>query len=144
MWLSVALYSNRGFNTSRAISDLPHFRCRLEGEHLNVQYLEGVSQRIDFVWSSLPSSEQLMLETVEETTHGVVLRVRAKHLPRCPACFKCRVSYHSRYARRVRDLPWQGRQVEIHLQTRRFRCRNKGCARKIFAESVPAVAARKA
>jgi hypothetical protein len=25
---------------------------------------------------------QLILETVEETTHGVVLRVRAKHLPR--------------------------------------------------------------
>jgi transposase len=81
---------------------------------------------------------------VEETTHGVVLRVRAMHLPRCPACFKCRVSYHSRYARRVRDLPWQGRQVEIHLQTRRFRCLNKECARKIFAESLPAVAARKA
>jgi hypothetical protein len=37
-----------------------------------------VSQRIDFVRSSLPSSEQLILETVEETTHGVVLRVRAK------------------------------------------------------------------
>ena len=103
-----------------------------------------MSQRIDFVRNSLPSSEQLILETVEETTHGVVLRVRAKHLPRCPACFECRVSYHSRYARRVRDLPWQGRQVEIHLQTRRFRCRNKGCARKIFAESLPAVAARKA
>jgi hypothetical protein len=40
-----------------------------------------VSQRIDFVRSSLPSSEQLILETVEETINGVVLRVRAKHLP---------------------------------------------------------------
>ena len=94
-----------------------------------------MSQRIDLV---------RVLEAVEEKTHGVVLRVRAKHLPRRPAYFKCRVSYHSRYARRVRDLPWQGRQVEIHLQTRRFRCRNKECARKIFAESLPAVAARKA
>ena len=103
-----------------------------------------MSQRIDLVRSSLPPSEQLILEAVEETTHGVVLRVRAKHLPRCPVCLKSRVSYHSRYARRVRDLPWQGRQVEIHLQTRRFRCRNKECARKIFAESLPAVAARKA
>jgi hypothetical protein len=34
--------------------------------------------------------------------------------------------------------------VEIHLQTRRFRCLNKECARKILAESSPAVAARKA
>jgi transposase len=85
-----------------------------------------------------------MLETVEETIHGVVFRVRAKHLPCCPACFQSRVSYHSRNARQVRDLPWQGRQVEIHLQTRRFRCLNKECTRKIFAESLPAVAARKA
>ena len=52
--------------------------------------------------------------------------------------------YHSRYTRRMRDLPWQGRQVEIHLQTRRFRCRNEQCGRKVFAERLPAVAARKA
>ena len=44
----------------------------------------------------------------------------------------------------MRDLPWQGRQVEIHLQTRRFRCRNKECDRKIFAERLPAVATPKA
>jgi transposase len=103
-----------------------------------------MSQRLDLVRSSLPSSEQLILEGVEETTHGVVFRVRAKHLPRCPACLECRVSYHSRYVRRMHDLPWQGRQVEIHLQARRFRCRNKECVRKIFAERLPAVAARKA
>jgi hypothetical protein len=32
----------------------------------------------------------------------------------------------------------------MHLQARRFRCLNKKYARKIFAESLPAVAARKA
>jgi transposase len=103
-----------------------------------------VSQRVDLVRSSLPSSEQLILEGVEETTDSIVFLARAKHLPRCPACLECRVSYHSRYVRRMRDLPWQGRQVEIHLQTRRFRCRNKECDQKIFAERLPAVAARKA
>jgi transposase len=103
-----------------------------------------MSQSLDLVRSSLPSSEELILEGAEETTHGVVFRVRARHLPRCPACLECRVSYHSRYVRRMRDLPWQGRQVEIHLQARRFRCRNKECVRKIFAERLPAVAARKA
>ncbi|HTF62135.1 MAG TPA: transposase family protein [Edaphobacter sp.] len=103
-----------------------------------------MSQRVDLVRSSLPSSEQLILEAVEETTDGIVFRARAKHLPRCPACFECRVSYHSRYVRRMRDLPWQGRQVELHLQTRRFRRRNKQCDQKIFAERLPAVAARKA
>jgi hypothetical protein len=43
----------------------------------------------------------------------------------------------------MRYLPWQGRQVEIHLQARRFRCRNKEWVRKIFAERLPAVAAHK-
>lgn len=41
----------------------------------------------------------------------------------------------------MRDLPWQGRKVEIHLQVRRFRCRNPGCDQKIFAERLPAVMA---
>jgi transposase len=27
----------------------------------------------------------------------------------------------------MRDLPWQGKRVEIHLQARRFRCRNNAC-----------------
>ncbi len=83
------------------------------------------------------------MEAVEQTTDGIVFRARAKHLPRCPACFESRVSYHSRYVRRMRDLPWQGRRVEIHLQTRRFRCRNEQCAQKIFAERHPTVVAPK-
>jgi len=44
----------------------------------------------------------------------------------------------------MRDLPWQGRQVEIHLQTRRFRCPNAECEQKNFAERLPAVADPKA
>jgi hypothetical protein len=44
----------------------------------------------------------------------------------------------------MRDLPSQGRPVEIHLQTRRFRCRNAECEQKIFAERLPTVADPKA
>jgi transposase len=103
-----------------------------------------VSQRTDLVRNSLPAQGQLILEAAEETTDGIVFRVRVKHPPRCPACSESHVSYHSCYVRRIRDLPWQGRPVELHLQTRRFRCRNQECARKIFAECLPAVAVRKA
>jgi hypothetical protein len=46
--------------------------------------------------------------------------------------------------RRMRDLPWQGKRVEIHLQARRFRCRNNACDRKIFAETMPDLAGPKA
>lgn len=44
----------------------------------------------------------------------------------------------------MRDLPWQGKPVEIHLQTRRFRCRNEACDQKIFAERLPGLADPKA
>ncbi len=103
-----------------------------------------MSQRTDLVRNSLPAQGQLILEAAEKTSDGIVFRVHVKNTPRCPACSEFRVSYHSRYVRRLRDLPWQGRPVEIHLQTRRFRCRNQECARKIFAERLPGVAARKA
>jgi transposase len=96
-----------------------------------------VSQGIDLVRKSLPSSKQLILEAVEQTADGIVFRVRAKRLPRCPACFESRVSYHSRYVRRMRDLPWQGTGVEIHLQTRRFRCRNEQCASEDLCRTAP-------
>ena len=98
-----------------------------------------MSQRVDCVRTSLPSPEQLILDAVEETPDGTVLRARASRLPHCPACMKAQVSYHSRYLRRMRDLPWQGRQVEIHPRTRRFRCRNNKCELKIFAERLSGV-----
>ena len=94
--------------------------------------------------NSLPAQGQLILEAAEETTDGIVFRVRVKGAPHCPACSESHVSFHSRYVRRLRDLPWQGKPVEIHLQTRRFRCRNKECARKVFAERLPALADRRA
>ena len=70
--------------------------------------------------------------------------MRGKHTTRCPSCFESRVSYHSRYMRRMRDLPWQCKRVEIHLQARRFRCRYTACDRKIFAERLPDLAGPKA
>jgi transposase len=92
----------------------------------------------------LPAPEQLVQEGVDETETGIIVRVRAKRKPRCPTCAGCLVSYHSGYQRRERDLPWQGRRVEIRLHMRRFRCRNTACQQKIFAERLPGVIAPRA
>ena len=92
----------------------------------------------------MPAPEQLVLEAVEETENDLVLRVRSKVTPRCPACTNSQVSYHSQYLRTLRDLPWQGRRVRIQLQTRRFRCHYAACKTKIFAERLPDVAAPRA
>jgi hypothetical protein len=55
----------------------------------------------------------------------------------CPLCAQASSQAHSRYWRRLRDVPCAGRQVVLHLSVRKFFCRNPDCARKIFAERLP-------
>lgn len=60
----------------------------------------------------------------------------------CPACGRSCRKVHSRYGRRLADLPWDGVPVVIHLQTRRFFCLEPGCRRKVFTEPLPGTVAR--
>ena len=99
---------------------------------------------IEIVRASVPVPSEPLVESVDQREHVVVVRVSSTALPRCPTCASSRVSYQSRYDRRLRDLPWQGRPVELRLRTRRFRCRNGACRRKIFAECLPSVAPARA
>jgi hypothetical protein len=99
---------------------------------------------VDVVRAPLPVPDQLLVDSVDYLEDVVVVRVSSSALPRCPVCASSRVSYHSQYERRLRDLPWQRRQVQLRLRTRRFRCRNSTCRRKICAECLPAVAAARA
>ena len=62
----------------------------------------------------------------------------------CPLCGRPSTRVHSRYSRRLADLPWHGRIVELRVDVRRFRCSNSACRRRIFAERLPEVAAVKA
>ncbi len=55
----------------------------------------------------------------------------------CPRCAVPSSSVHSRYQRRLTDLPWGRRAVHIQLTVRKFRCRNPACGRRIFTERVP-------
>ena len=58
----------------------------------------------------------------------------------CPDCAVLSRRVHSRYDRRLGDLPWQGRPVTLHIQARRFRCLNASCSRQTFAERLAEVA----
>ena len=100
-----------------------------------------MTEIVDVARNSLPASETLALEGVHESSAGIVIRVRSTATPACPACGGSVVSYHSRYERRIRDLPWQGRPVQLHLRMRRFRCRNQHCRQTIFAERLSALGA---
>ena len=55
----------------------------------------------------------------------------------CPSCGEETSHIHSYYQRHPQDLPISGRQVQLVLSVRRFRCGNVECARHIFAERLP-------
>jgi len=60
--------------------------------------------------------------------------------PVCPGCGHPSSRRHSSYPRRLADLPWQGRRVQVEVQIRRLRCGRPGCAQRIFAERLPTAA----
>jgi transposase len=49
---------------------------------------------------------------------------------------------HSRYERKLADTASGGLEVLIHLQARRFSCRNGACVKATFAEQVPGLTVR--
>jgi len=54
---------------------------------------------------------------------------------RCPYCGFVSKRVHSHYERRFKDLPIQGRKVEIVIKNRKMFCLNKECNHRTFAES---------
>ncbi len=85
-------------------------------------------------------AQNLVLDKIEHVDDRFLVDVHVQQTAHCPACGKLSQSRHSAYIRRLKDLPWQGFAVELRLKTRRFRCRNQACTRKIFAEPLPEVA----
>jgi transposase len=69
---------------------------------------------------------------------------RTARTARCPGCRGLSRRVHSGYTREIADLPIAGRAVVLHLRVRRFRCPASRCSRRIFAEQVPRLAARRA
>ena len=59
----------------------------------------------------------------------------------CPRCAVPSSSVHSRYQRRLTDLPWGTHPVRLQLTVRKWLCRNPTCTRRIFTERVPELVA---
>lgn len=69
---------------------------------------------------------------------GGVIRVYVESVrseARCPYCGEYSGQVHSVYPRKFRDLPIQGKKVEVIVKNRKFFCRNPECEHKTFAES---------
>jgi len=83
------------------------------------------------------------VEDVDINAGLVTLVIRASASScSCPLCGAVARRVHSRYLRRVGDLPVAGRRTEMILQTRRFFCDASDCARRIFAERFNGVVER--
>jgi transposase len=59
----------------------------------------------------------------------------------CPDRAGASSAVHSRYQRRLTDLPWGARAVHIQPTVRKFVCRQPTCARRIFTERLPELVA---
>jgi transposase len=82
--------------------------------------------------SSLFQSEQRLLGS------SVTVTVRStKMTAPCPSCGETATRIHSRYHRRLADLPVSGSPVSLVLVVRRFLCLNLSCTRQTFAERFP-------
>jgi transposase len=57
----------------------------------------------------------------------------------CSLCSQPTSRIHSRYERRLADLPWAEYPVQILLRVKRFFCDNFLCKRMIFTERMPAI-----
>ena len=90
----------------------------------------------------VPSETELVVEAITTSDVGLTIRV-ACHRPRasCPRCGREAARGHSRYTRRLADLPWQGRAVCLVLTTRKFYCEWRTCRRRIVTERLPGTVA---
>ena len=83
----------------------------------------------------------LVVDQVDLEPDQIIIRTHPRATAAgCPGCGEISARPHSRYTRTLADLPWQGRRVVIAVQTRRWRCPQLHCPRRVFAERLAGVA----
>jgi transposase IS204/IS1001/IS1096/IS1165 family protein len=76
-----------------------------------------------------------IVDNVAIDAERVVVAIRASGAScPCPLCGAMAGRVHSRYLRRLLDLPVGGRRTEMVLRARRFFCDASNCQRRVFAE----------
>jgi transposase len=90
----------------------------------------------------LADPQAIRLEKIIPDHSSLTLVVRTTRAQaECPRCHRPSSRVHSYYTRSVADLPWHGVAVRLALRTRRFRCRNSLCTKRVFCERLPRVVA---
>jgi transposase len=80
----------------------------------------------------------LKLDKISLGPEAIILIVKTiQQAASCPRCQTLSSQIHSRYIRKVADLPWATNAVQLELHTRKFFCRNVNCRQKVFCEPLP-------
>jgi transposase len=88
----------------------------------------------------LADPTSIRLEKIIQHPDSLTLVVKATRIQaECPRCHRPSSLVHSYYTRKVADLPWHGVAVKLDLRTRRFRCKNSLCTKRVFCERLPRV-----
>src|ERR1700693_3123577 len=86
----------------------------------------------------LPLPQKLRLIAIERQGKGLLIQVLSTQMTcRCPLCGAESDAVHSRYHRRLSDLPCAGQPIRLQLTVRKFFCHNPACERRIFTERLP-------
>jgi transposase len=83
--------------------------------------------------SIIPSRFAVIGSSISDEGTTVVVRSTSSS-SHCPSCGTTSGRVHSRYHRRIADLPLAGRPVKLIATVRRFRCDAVRCGRSIFTE----------
>ena len=92
----------------------------------------------------LPDSKSLRVDCIEVDAEQQTVCIAVSSSAnggKCPQCQRFSQRIHSKYLRKLSDLPWQGSQVRIAWQSRKFFCDANSCGQRIFTERLPEVAA---
>ena len=92
----------------------------------------------------VPDAGEVVLDELKVEGHNrLVMVVRSAGAESCcPLCGGSSQRVHSRYSRRLSDLPWEGIPVRIELRVGRFFCDTEDCGQIIFTERLPKTARR--
>ena len=91
----------------------------------------------------IPNISEVALICLRPKDGVVQMLLRAcRSFSACPICGTSSRRIHSRYLRKLGDLPWEKLPVTILLQTRKFFCVEPSCRRAIFTEQLPGTVAR--
>ena len=93
----------------------------------------------------VPDRASIAVGNVEKSARAWVVHAATEsEAAACPDCGVLSTARHSSYLRCLRDLPVQGRKVQLRVRVGRWRCRNLSCERKIFCQRMNEVAHKQA